>query len=144
LEVTVWMIKATRMKANGMLGMIAAVKELFGGRYFWMTSVTTPIANAAAIAPASDVSRATTTAAKAAAISVVIPDADNVLVGATRMPARPASVALTAQTPTDTRFGLVPDSEVIASESTMARTRRPTSVKRSTAVPASRMKIRNP
>ena len=35
---------------------------------------------------------------------------------------------LTAHTPTDTRLGLVPDSEVMAGESTMARTRRPTSV----------------
>jgi hypothetical protein len=35
---------------------------------------------------------------------------------------------LTAHTPIDTRVGLVPDSEVRAGESTMARTRNPTSV----------------
>ena len=132
------------MKANGMLGMMAAVKSLLGGRYFWMTSVTTPIAKAAATAPASDVRRATTTAANAAAIKVVIPTGDKPLVGATSTPASPASVALTAHTPTETRFGLVPDSEVIASESTIARTRKPMSVKRSTAVPAKAMKTRNP
>src|SRR4051812_30606972 len=37
---TDWMISETAMNANGMLGMIAAVKVLLGGRYFWMTSVT--------------------------------------------------------------------------------------------------------
>src|SRR3954447_25536508 len=132
------------MNANGMLGMIAAVKELLGGRYFWITSVTTPIASAAATAPVRDVRRATTTAAKAAAINVVIPVVVRPAVGATSTPARPARVALTAQTPSDTRLGLVPDSDVIASESTIARTRRPTSVKRSTARPKPTTKIRKP
>ena len=33
------------MNANGMLGMMAAVNELLGGRYFWITSVTTPMAS---------------------------------------------------------------------------------------------------
>src|SRR6185437_4748934 len=107
------------MNANGMLGMIAAVNVLLGGRYFWMTSVTMPIARAAATAPGSERSRATTTAAKAAAMSVVMPSGESPSAGATSTPARPASVALTAHTPTDTRLGLVPDSEVIASESTI-------------------------
>ncbi len=132
------------MNPNGMLGMIAAVNELLAGRYFWMTSVTTPMARDTTTAPASERRRAATTAANAAAIRVVMPSVVNPLVGATRMPAKPASVALTAHTPSDTRPGCVPDSEVIASESTMARTRRPTSVKRSTTVPTIRMKSRKP
>ncbi len=110
------------MKAKGMLGMMAAVNELDGGRYSWTTSVTTPMAREIRTAPTSERSRAATTAAKAAAISVAIPIVVNPLVGATRMPASPASMALTAQTPTAIRPGLVPDSEVIDSESTLART----------------------
>ena len=50
------------------------------------------------------------------------------MIGADSTPTSPASPMLTAQTPIDMALGLVPDSEVIAGESTMARTRRPTSV----------------
>ncbi len=132
------------MNTNGIDGMMAAVKELFGGRYFWITSVTTPIASDAAITPGNDRSRATTMAAKAAAIRVVIPAVSKPLVGATRIPASPASVALIAHTPSDIRPGLVPDSEAMASESTVARTFRPTSVKRSTNVPTTSTKSRKP
>src|SRR5579872_1183755 len=113
------------MNPNGMLGMIAAVNELLAGRYFWMTSVTTPMARDTPTAPGSERRRAATTAAKAAAINVVIPAVFRPLVGATRMPASPARVALTAHTPSPTRPGLVPDSDAIASESTIALTRRP-------------------
>src|SRR5579862_7544084 len=132
------------MKANGILGMMAAVNELFGGRYFWITSVTTPMAIDTATAPGNDRRRAATTAAKAAAIRVVIPTVVRPLVGATRIPANPAKVALTAQTPSATRPGLAPESEAIASESTIARTLRPTSVRRRTAVPPTTTKSRKP
>ena len=129
---------------NLLLGIMAAVSELLAGRYFWITSVTTPIASDAATARGRDRSRAATTAAKDAAMSVVMPSVVSPLVGATRTPARPARPALTAHTPRDTRPGWVPDSDVIASESTIARTRKPTSVKRSTTVPTTSTKRRKP
>ena len=124
------------MKPNGMLGMIAAVKELLGGRYSCTTSVTTPMASEMATAAGRERRRAATTAAKAAAIKVAIPSGVSPLVGATRMPANPASMVLTAHTPTATRPGLVPEIEVIASESTLARTYRPTRVNLRMSVPA--------
>src|SRR6516164_2188524 len=99
------------MKANGILGMMAAVKELFGGKYFWMTSVAMPMRSATATAPGRERSRAATTAANAAAISVVMPVVFRPVVGATSTPARPARPALTAHTPTEIRPELVPDSD---------------------------------
>ena len=81
-----------------------------------------PIASEISTAAVSDRSRAATTAANAAAIKVAMPAGVRPLVGATRMPANPASMVLTAQTPRAIRPGLVPDREVIASESTLART----------------------
>ena len=132
------------MNPNGMLGMIAAVNELPGGRYSCTTSVTTPMASEMSTAPASERRRAATTAAKAAAISVAIPTGVRPLVGATRMPASPASMVLTAQTPTATRPGLVPDSEVIDSESTLARTYSPTRVNLRRSVPARTTKSTKP
>src|SRR3954453_18161978 len=110
------------MNANGMLGTIAAVKVLSVGRYFWMTSVTTPIARDTPTAIGTDVSRAATTAANAAAMSVVMPETDRPLVGGRRMPASPARAVVTAQTPREMRPGLMADSDAIASESTIART----------------------
>lgn len=65
-------------------------------------------------------SLAATTAAKLAAMSSVMLLLVNPFVGATRMPARPANIVLTAQTPTDTRFGLTPDNDVSASDPTRA------------------------
>ena len=118
------------MNPKGMLGIIAAVRELPCGSCFRMRSVTTPMASATPTAPARERSRAATTAANAAAIRVVIPVVVNPLVGATRIPARPASVALTTHAPRATRPGFVPDTDAIASESTVARTRRPMLVKR--------------
>ncbi len=50
------------------------------------------------------------------------------MMGADSTPASPARKTLAAHTPMDTKAGLLPDSEVIAGESTMARTRSPTSV----------------
>jgi hypothetical protein len=46
------------------------------------------------------------------------------------MPESPASTIDTTQTPAAMRDGLLPESEVIASESTIARTLSPASVKR--------------
>src|SRR6516165_8602709 len=101
------------MNTNGMDGMIAAVNELFAGRYFWITSVTTPMAREAAIAPGNERRRAATTAAKAAAISVDMPSIFRPCEGATRMPAKPVSMVATAHTPTDILPGLVPEILVI-------------------------------
>ena len=64
------------------------------------------MASEMATAPPSERRRAATTAAKAAAIRVAIPSGVSPLVGATRMPASPASMALTAHTPTATRPGI--------------------------------------
>ena len=50
------------------------------------------------------------------------------MIGAARTPVNPAKNVATAQTPTAMRVGLVPDKSVMAGESTMARTLRPTSV----------------
>src|ERR1700722_14324336 len=63
------------------------------------------------------------------------------MIGADRTPDRPARKMLTAQTPTDTWVGLVPDSDVMAGESTMARTRSPTSLYRTTIAPISTTRI---
>ncbi len=68
------------------------------------------------------------TAAKAAAIRTVKWLASRPMIGAASTPANPAKKVLTAQTPTETASGLVPDRSVMAGESTMARTLRPTSV----------------
>ena len=123
------------MNANGTLGTTAAAKELAGSRYFWIRLVVTPITSATTTAIGRLRSRAATTAAKAAAIITVMPSTERPAVGAMRMPARPASTALAAHTPIETRPGLVPFRLVSASESTSARTLRPTSVKRSTPTP---------
>src|SRR5579883_2916893 len=110
------------MNPKGMLGMMAAVNELSGGRYFWTTSVTTPMASDTATTATSERRRTATTAAKAAAIKADIPAVVRPVLGATRMPANPAIIVLAAHTPRATRPGFLPDSEVIASESTLART----------------------
>ena len=56
--------------------------------------------------------------------------------GAASTPAKPANKVLTAQTPMEMKFGFVPERSVIAGESTIARTLRPTSVKRRITAPA--------
>ena len=68
------------------------------------------------------------TAAKAAAMSSVSVPGSRPMIGAARTPVSPARVTLTAHTPTDTDTGFAPDSDVIAGESTIARTLRPMSV----------------
>ena len=85
--------------------------------------------------------RAAITAANAAAISRVNLPASRPITGAARMPERPARKVATTQTPAAMRDGLLPESEVIASESTIARTLRPASVKRRMSAPITTMAI---
>src|SRR6266851_960130 len=66
------------------------------------------------------------------------------MIGADSTPARPARKMLAAHTATDTAVGLIPDNDVMAGESTIARTRRPTSVYRSTSAPTTTTKITQP
>ena len=66
------------------------------------------------------------------------------MTGAARMPARPARNVETTHTPAAMRDGLLPDSEVIASESTIARTLSPASVKRRISAPTTTIASRNP
>jgi hypothetical protein len=68
------------------------------------------------------------TAAKAAAMSRVKLPESRPMIGAANTPAKPAKNVLTAHTPMETASGLVPERAVMAGESTMARTFRPTSV----------------
>ena len=73
-------------------------------------------------------SLAATTAANEAAISRVKLVGSSPMMGAASTPASPAKKVLTAHTPTEIAVGFVPDRSVMAGESTMARTFRPTSV----------------
>ena len=95
-----------------------------------------PSANPATTARPRYLSLAAITAANAEEISKVKLSAeDNPTMGATSTPVNPARKVVPAQTPIDTRPGFVPDSEVSAGESTIARIARPASVKRSIAPP---------
>ena len=76
------------------------------------------------------------TAAKAAAVSSVNLPASRPMTGAARIPDKPARNSATTQTPAAMRDGSLPDNDVIASESTMARTLKPASVNRSTSAPS--------
>ena len=58
------------------------------------------------------------------------------MTGAARIPDSPARNIETIHTPAAIRDGSLPDSDVIASESTIARTLSPASVKRSTSAPS--------
>ena len=100
-----------------------------------MSDVATPINSPTPTAMGRFRSRAAMTAAKVAAINRVKLAASRPMMGAANTPARPAKNVLTAQTPTETVVGLVPERSVMAGESTMARTLSPTSVKRSTRAP---------
>ena len=73
-------------------------------------------------------SLAATTAAKEAAIRSVNWLGSSPMIGAASTPHSPAKKVLTAHTPTEIAVGLVPERSVMAGESTMARTLRPTSV----------------
>ncbi len=61
------------------------------------------------------------------------------MTGAARMPTSPARNVATIHTPAAMRDGLLPDSDVIASESTIARTLSPASVKRRISAPSTTM-----
>src|SRR5258708_6597717 len=111
-----------------MLVRIALVSELLTGSQSWLTSVMIPMATATPTATGRLRRRAATTAAKADAMSAVMPSGVRPLVGAARTPTRPASAVVTIQTQIEILAGLTPDKEVIASVSTIARTFRPTSV----------------
>src|SRR5262245_18540729 len=81
------------------------------------------------------------TAANAPAVSNVNFPASSPITGAARMPERPARNMAMTQTPAAMRDGLLPDSDVIASESTIARTHNPASVNRSTIAPTTTIAI---
>src|ERR1019366_4914644 len=94
---------------------------LAGGNQYWNRELTMPMPRPTAAAIGRLRSLAAMTAAKAATITNVILPASRPMIGATSTPESPASVVLTAQTAADILPGLVPDSDVIAGESTRAR-----------------------
>ncbi len=100
-----------------------------------MSEVAIPIRNPTATAMGRLRSLAAMTAAKLAATRSVKFPASSPMIGAASTPAKPAKNVLAAHTPTETSPGLVPDRSVMAGESTMARTLRPTSVKWRTTAP---------
>ena len=101
-----------------------------------MSDVTTPMASPTATAMGRLRNLAAMTAAKAAAMRSVKLLGSRPMMGAASTPASPAKNVLTAHTPIDTAVGLVPDSAVMAGESTMARTFSPTSVYRRMTEPS--------
>ncbi len=116
------------MTMKGTASMISAVQALAGGRYRWMSDVATPISSATPTATGRLRSLAAMTAANDAAMRRVKLVASSPMMGAASTPVRPAKNVLTAQTPIEIVLGLVPERSVIAVESTMALTLRPTSV----------------
>ena len=127
--------------ANGIDGTMLAVISLSGGSQYCTRLPAMPMSRPTATAMGRLRSRAAMTAANAAAISSVYLFGSRPMTGAARMPARPASMVETTQTPAAMRDGLLPDSDVIASESTIARTLRPASVKRRMSAPNTTMPI---
>ena len=123
-------ISEITMNTNGMAGTMLAVISLSGGSQYCTRLPTTPISRPMPTAIGRLRSRAAMTAANAAAISSVYLSGSRPMTGAARMPASPASKVETTHTPAAMRDGLLPDSDVIASESTIARTLSPASVKR--------------
>src|SRR6476659_4036380 len=114
--------------ANGMDGTMLAVISLSGGNQYWTRLPATPIRRPTKTAMGRLRNRAAITAANAAAMSSVYLLESRPMTGAARMPARPASMVETTHTPAAMREGLEPDNDVIASESTIARTLSPASV----------------
>ncbi len=115
------------------------MRVLAGGNQYCSTLPATPMANDTAMATPRLRNRAATTAANAAAISWVKASADRPMIGASSMPQTPARNVDTIHTAREIRNGLPPDSDVIAGESTIARTASPASVNRRTANPIPRM-----
>src|SRR5579859_2339846 len=112
--------RKTTTKPKGTLGRAAVDQPLLGGSAHCTIELTTPRARPTTTATPRFRSFAATTAARTYSLG-----SSTFTMGAARIPARPARKKLAAQTPSDTLAGLSPDSEVIAGESTMARTRRP-------------------
>src|SRR5207302_2807373 len=97
------------MNTNGILGITAATMLVWLLRRRWTTEEATPMSSPTITAIGRLRSLAAMTAAKAAAISKVYWPASKPMTGAARTPAKPAMNELTAQTPTATDDGLVPD-----------------------------------
>ncbi len=110
---------------NGMAGTTSADSEVELVKKYCTRAPAIPMASATATATAKLRNRAAMTAANAATISKVKGPGSKPIVGAASIPASPASDVLTAHTPMETVSGFVPESDVIAGESTMALTRRP-------------------
>ncbi len=98
--------------------------------------MATPIRSPTPTATGKLRSLAATTAANDAEMSRVKLTASSPMIGAASTPVRPARKVLTAHTPMEMAVGLVPDRSVIAVESTMALTLRPTSLYFSASAPA--------
>ncbi len=113
---------------KGMEGSTAAVNELLGGSAYCTSAPAIPMPSPTKKATGRLRSLAAMTADKAATMSSVKSPESSPMIGAERTPVNPASPTLTAHTHMDTRCGLVPEIDVMAGESTMARTHRPTSV----------------
>ena len=90
--------------------------------------MATPMSSPTATATGRLRSLAAMTAANDAAISPVKWPMSRPIRGAANTPTSPAKKVLTAHTPSETDVGLVPERSVMAGESTMALTLRPTSV----------------
>ena len=126
--------------ANGMLGMTLAVTSLSGGRKYWTRLPATPMSSATITAMGRLRRRAAITAANAAAMSRVNLSG----VEADDRRGEDARRARRGTLPPSTRRprcveGLLPESDVIASESTIARTLSPASVKRRISAPITTM-----
>ncbi len=113
---------------NGMAGITSALNEVELEKKYCTSVPAMPMRRPTATAIGRLRSWAAMTAAKAATITSVKSPGSRPTTGAAKTPTSPASAVLTAQTPMEMRSGLVADSEVMAGESTMARTRRPMSV----------------
>ncbi len=116
------------MTMNGMAGMTSALNEVELEKKYCTRVPAIPMSSPTAMATGRLRSLAAITAANAATITSVKSPGSRPTTGAASTPTSPARPMLTAQTPMEIRSGLVAESDVIAGESTMARTRRPMSV----------------
>ena len=113
---------------KGMAGITSALNVLELEKKYCTRFSAMPMSSPTAMATGRLRSRAAITAANAATMTSVKSPGSRPTTGAARTPTSPARPMLTAQTPMEIRSGLVADSDVIAGESTMARTRSPMSV----------------
>src|SRR5258708_13310996 len=114
---------------KGTDGSSSAVDKAAGGSQYWSRLATSPSNSEMPTAIGKLRSRAATTAAKDDVINAVMLAIESPPRGATSTPHRPANDIVTAHTPHEMRAVVVPDKDVRASESTMARTRSPTEVR---------------